>query len=65
MTYYRVYLTGRTGHILNVRPIRAASDEAVLKIVSEMDRAGYGAEVWDGARKLAVTFPYQEPGAGP
>lgn len=60
MAYYRVYLTGRDGRIRDVRPIEAETDEAVLKLVGEMDLRGYGAEIWAGARKLPQTFPYRE-----
>ncbi|MDP3749508.1 MAG: hypothetical protein Q8Q88_20935 [Phenylobacterium sp.] len=60
MAYYRVYLTGRDGRIRDVRPIEAASDDAILKLVGDMDLRGFGAEIWDGARKLATTFPYRE-----
>lgn len=62
MAYYRVYLTGRDGRIRDVRPIEAESDEAILKQVADMDLSGFGAEIWDGVRKLPQTFPYRERG---
>lgn len=40
--------------------MEAESDEAILKLVGDMDLSGYGAEIWDGVRKLAQTFPFRE-----
>jgi hypothetical protein len=48
---YRAYLINHQGHICNSHHLNCESDEQAIE---EARRLGYGVELWDRARRIAI-----------
>jgi hypothetical protein len=55
---YRVFYTGLDGHVRYASELHCATDDEVIETVSSLDPQGHGLEIWEGARRLAVSFPH-------